>query len=633
MHFPRPNQLCMIDIIHIKMELKLLNTPTQNLLKATVKYPSVDNIVYELLKNSLAALADYIEIIFKTTEICIRDNGSGIPYDILSAIVSRKIEGGLSHMQMISSLTIITKFENACWKTKSTSILPSKCLIKPGTVITISSLYHKLPARIATVTSELIYSIITKLEPLIIINPSLQIKFLNESSIISRYPSVRSLKDRIMQTAGVNLLHGISYIGESIEVRGYISDVNDCLQHFNYQYMFINMNPALISDISNRINSLYFDAIKLLYPDARLCNNEGKVKRYPVFVLLFADNNGMGNMFSVIKEITVMIKEQVFKGVITEDVCDKYLTQISVKREKSGWVSPKTYSFVADIDDKTVVNILDNIDENSKTQKKLENTNRKPAFKYTNFSSPEVKSSIAGLLPKGLDKYSDLEISSEINPIKMLCSGLKVTINSLNIEQIIAQVNDKFIVGTILVNNIQILAAFDQHAVNERVHLENLISTLSSSLSHENCKILLKLSAFDHSELLKNKEHLEKYNFLVKEESEKLFLVKLPKLYNFSFTLTDFFAAIHCSTSIPPPILNALKYKACRSSVKFGDSLSLDQCRTLCTSLQTCVIFDKCAHGRPTFYPLMAIPFPKPLARPRFLIVKYKCNKKSPLYI
>jgi DNA mismatch repair protein MLH3 len=59
--------------------------------------------------------------------------------------------------------------------------------------------------------------------------------------------------------------------------------------------------------------------------------------------------------------------------------------------------------------------------------------------------------------------------------------------------------------------------------------------------------------------------------------------------------------------TIPIPILEHLKSKACRSAIMFGEELSLSQCKRLIRELSGCKIPFQCAHGRPSVAPLVQV--------------------------
>nr|CAH7759471.1 unnamed protein product [Callosobruchus chinensis] len=59
------------------------------------------------------------------------------------------------------------------------------------------------------------------------------------------------------------------------------------------------------------------------------------------------------------------------------------------------------------------------------------------------------------------------------------------------------------------------------------------------------------------------------------------------------------------SSSLPKFLQDIISLEACRGAIKFGDTLSKDQCTDLLTMLPSCNLPFQCAHGRPTLVPLL----------------------------
>jgi DNA mismatch repair enzyme (predicted ATPase) len=96
------------------MEIQKLNTPTQELLKSALKYPTIELIIIELLENSIKAHADYIEILLEKEKLSFKDNGIGINNEILIKIIKNQGEGGLYDLNQISDMKIVTKNSSEC---------------------------------------------------------------------------------------------------------------------------------------------------------------------------------------------------------------------------------------------------------------------------------------------------------------------------------------------------------------------------------------------------------------------------------------------------------------------------------------------------------------------------------------
>lgn len=612
------------------MEIKPLDDITQNLIKATSRFPSYEFIVGELLENALWALADYIEIIVGSNEVSVRDNGKGIPFEILSSIAMGTTTGNLSVLKSITGLSICSRTKIGEFKAKSHFLAKSSYLTKPGTVITLRNLYNNVPARVKNIEKRDLASLLPIIEALILPHPDCTVKLFYKNEQIAIYPSVKSVKIRIENIFNVKSSQFVQFIGEILSISGYLSVFSECLLHEKYQFLYFEGRLIQCENILMRINSLYAEALGLLFKNEKSSLSRTKRPRFPLIVLFFERKSrdqvieeGPENVMNMLREVTIMIKEQVFKGSFTSVVCDKYLnTNFTVKRLKCEWQPAKTHTFSSTIDDDQAVQLLETNTSIAQTTKKV--TNSLPSYNYKTFPSPSIKQTTEILLPKVLKKFSNVEISDSLNIDKIKENTSTIEIQKLQINKVLGQVDNKFIIGTIKAHNKDIVTIFDQHATHERIQLEKLEKTLNQDLSSENCRILLRLTSYDYEIMQKKKQDLEKYNFVVKEEGKNIFLIKLPVLYGCALTFGDFLSAIHGNSKLPGPIVNAVKSRACRTAVKFGDSLSLEQATDICKELEKCQLFDKCAHGRPTFYPL-AMDLPTfALPKPRFCLFKDK---------
>eukprot|EP01040_Poterioochromonas_malhamensis_P001042 gene1042-1105_t len=164
------------------------------------------------------------------------------------------------------------------------------------------------------------------------------------------------------------------------------------------------------------------------------------------------------------------------------------------------------------------------------------------------------------------------------------------------------------------------LVAFDQHAVDERIKYERLmketvkkvsltppltmIITPSERLVLETRATLFSSWSFEFS-------FLDEDDFYA--ESQTLQITCLPAIIEETLTLDDFREFCHFvegninlpDSSLQPPVIKRIvAYKACRGAIKFGDSLSLEQCTHLIHNLSSTTLPFQCAHGRPSIIPL-----------------------------
>jgi len=213
---------------------------------------------------------------------------------------------------------------------------------------------------------------------------------------------------------------------------------------------------------------------------------------------------------------------------------------------------------------------------------------------------------------------------------------------------LIGQVDRKFIALTMNKNldpsadnpDKELLLLFDQHAVHERVRIEQLLKEhfpdQSSVISTEISAIEISLGGSDFRILKSYLDQFAKFGIEFEDEegicdSDKSVMLKVKKvptcfvmredndLLNYRpspllklcrWLIEDIVAALRetrCVGVLPKTLNYVLNSRACRGAVKFGDSLSREKCRELLNQLSQCQLPFQCAHGRPSIAPIVSI--------------------------
>jgi len=201
---------------------------------------------------------------------------------------------------------------------------------------------------------------------------------------------------------------------------------------------------------------------------------------------------------------------------------------------------------------------------------------------------------------------------------------------------VVGQLDFKFIV----VVSKGVLCCCDQHAVDERVRLEEMVvpnplstsspsssSSTSSSLqvcATDQCVPLggAALDALRHRaevfaqwgfkyEALPGKSSGNRAN---EEEEGRVRVLQVPVILNEPLTaqdLVEFAHSVALNISVPaglckpPAIPRILASQACRTAVRFGDVLSMPRCQDMIDKLAKTQLPFQCAHGRPSMAPLL----------------------------
>ncbi|CAH1117325.1 unnamed protein product [Phaedon cochleariae] len=233
----------------------------------------------------------------------------------------------------------------------------------------------------------------------------------------------------------------------------------------------------------------------------------------------------------------------------------------------------------------------------------------------------------------------DISTSKKKNNINNVISFNKELFENI---EVIGQLDKKFIV--VLDKKSNLLVLFDQHAVHERIRLEELLKKYDGAKSECDEKLVFFVPQNDLS-LLQNHESyldylgisMEIFGNGVNISAVPLCLFSKFKDNNFSDTLNKMMQLLikeiieHLKStrgvhlkSLPKLLQNVVNLEACRGAIKFGDSLSKERCRKLLVQLSSCDLPFQCAHGRPTIAPLIVLELNEKIghSKPNFLKLK-----------
>ncbi|EFA06563.2 hypothetical protein TcasGA2_TC009474 [Tribolium castaneum] len=184
---------------------------------------------------------------------------------------------------------------------------------------------------------------------------------------------------------------------------------------------------------------------------------------------------------------------------------------------------------------------------------------------------------------------------------------------------IIGQVDCKFLAVWERTRNLVVL--FDQHAVHERVRLEELSEGYKNASTKLDQDITIFLPQSDLTLLKRQKTNLKSLGLVLEFFTNGLTIYQVPLcLYNKSKKGVDIVFLTQTlikeivdllktnneiMVNTPSLIQNIVNSEACRGAIKFGDSLTKNECFAHLKNLAKCKLPFQCAHGRPTLTPLI----------------------------
>ncbi|XP_015428859.1 PREDICTED: DNA mismatch repair protein Mlh3-like [Dufourea novaeangliae] len=202
----------------------------------------------------------------------------------------------------------------------------------------------------------------------------------------------------------------------------------------------------------------------------------------------------------------------------------------------------------------------------------------------------------------------------------------------LEFVEILGQVRNEFIVGLAIQNDWKVLLLMDQHAIHERIRYENLLHKYKSQTRNQLLStklrdpIVIQLPVDKCNLLISNKIQLKRFgiSFIAINDSTMAVhtvpeCLKKDRYYDevkLKFNLQSLLNEIlqyftkdkhHGLNDLPHTIHNAIAMEACHGAIKFGDPLTLQQCKWLLKLLKKTKIPTRCAHGRPSVVPILEL--------------------------
>ncbi|KAJ4261654.1 DNA mismatch repair protein [Fusarium torreyae] len=280
-----------------------------------------------------------------------------------------------------------------------------------------------------------------------------------------------------------------------------------------------------------------------------------------------------------------------------------------------------------------------------------------PVFQPVQFSIPCIDGSTPDQIHScGRGGHGNGNIGFDIG--SMALNG-RVSRQALSQATVIAQVDRKFILVKLPLENAtsgscthdkesSALVMLDQHAVDERCQLEDLmadyfthgplmnqISPIIESLERP---IIFEVPGEEWSLLDQHRDSFAawgiKYQTIASSHQNKIIVTGLPPSIIERCRLeprlliellrTEIWRSVDSGTPLMRPstsapdkplisrfngcprgILELLHSRACRSAIMFNDVLTIEQCKNLISRLSRCAFPFQCAHGRPSMAPLI----------------------------
>lgn len=592
-------------------EIKQLSQEVADQISAGEVIERPASVVKELVENSIDAESSKILIEVKNggkDKIRVKDNGIGIKSDKLELAFSRyatsKIENindiyslrtlgfrgeALASIASVSRIEVLSRFKEARkgkkMIIKGSEIKKKKTAASPqGTDIIVRDLFYNTPARfkyMKTTTTE--FGHISN----VIIDEALaypEIQFIlkhNQKEVINT-PGTGNLKDTIYAIYGKELtdsLISVDFKDEYIQVTGYIASSNFNRSSRIHEKFFVNKRAVKNLTISYAIENAYGG---LLPP-----------KKYPVVFLYIKLNPILVdvNVHPAKKEVKFS-RKQIIKQVIKKGIKNK-LSNIDASPEIS--FSSKNKN-------------SENNSQNDKIKSKKENNRQENKDKsISKFSYKQNKLNNSSHLGEKINNNDNNTCQDKNSHIQEPKTSNKTEIFAgTKVNKILGQIHNNYIIleaedGMYIV---------DQHAAHERILYEKFFNKFKEKSVNSQpllVPINLELTPPETELINKYESQLEKLGFVLDDFGNNSFLVReVPTTIikhrsgkEVIKEIIDNLLKKGETLKIPEMIEEMITYMSCRTAVKAGDKLELQEMKTLINNLFKTSNPYRCPHGRP----------------------------------
>lgn len=563
--------------------IKVLSENLVNQIAAGEVVERPASVVKELLENSIDAGADKITVEVKGAGdelIRITDNGCGMdakdallaferhatskisqPEDLFQ-IHSMGFRGeAIASISSVSLVTLQTKRRNDSTGTRivhnsKTIAGNEECSCSNGTQIEVRDLFFNTPARkkyLKSPSTEY-QNILKVFQTIALSHHQIHFKLVRNEKTSCEYPKAGELIERIQQVLGKNTSESIIpifYGGTEISIDGFIGKPELARKGTKHQHLFVNNRPISHHLFSYAVAESYHSLLM-----------EGKKPFYLINIKIEPHLIDV-NVHPRKLEIRFQNQSELFR--IIQSAAKKTLEKNVLMPSFRNEVPSKSH-------------LLSTPDLPSKSPDQI-----KSAFEFNKSISGQPR----------LNKYS--YIKEDDDDLSMIP---------------IAQIAKSYIVA----ENNEGLVMIDQHAAHERIRFEELMDQYERANPEKQQLLIpqnIELSTMEAEIFEANKELFEKLGFEIELFGGNTFIVHAvpasianENIENVLLNVLGDISEDKNMRAVKRKQERVIEYMACRSAIKFGKDLSLDEMSSLIRQLDKLKRPYTCPHGRPSMVKL-----------------------------
>lgn len=575
-------------------KIKLLSERTINQIAAGEVIDRPASVVKELVENSVDAGATSITVSIENggkNLISISDNGCGISKDDLSLALERHAtskldEDDISNIRSlgfrgealpsigaISNFSITSRAEGAedAWKINVSGGTISA--VEPasraqGTLMEVRDLFMYTPVRLKFLRSDATEknAILQWLQTFALCYPTIEFTYIADSKEQFHYLATQNIAQRIKDVFGDKMfsnLMPVSNATKGVSIGGFAGLPTYPQRSASNQFVFIN--GRIVKD------KVVSQAIKVAYSNVMAHGS------HPALVLFInIDPYELDvNVHPAKTEIRLMDQDKV-RGFI-----------IATLRRAIASNQPQTST---DVEDR-VVNIASSyVAQAPVIQQNIElSENRKSDFYSTPMTFKSEPIFKMPELPDVPTNKSYVEAMSQPKPLGFAKF----------------QIDNTYIVA----ESEQGLVIVDQHAAHERIVLEQM-KEAGAAIKKQSLLIptVVDLGESLTEKMLEHKDHISSFGITLERNGVSQVLVREAPVWVAHDELQELISELaeKIANEDSPDFIDAIRDEvlgniACKSSIRAGKKLSIDEMNALLRAIENTPNASQCNHGRPTF--------------------------------
>lgn len=573
------------------------------------------SVVKELMENSIDAHANTIDVTIENgglDYICIADDGDGISKEDLPMTIEQHATSkvatlddlfnintfgfrgeALASISSVCDLVIQSKMYNMdagnqlSVRDNSMDITDVSCT--KGTKIEVHHLFKHVPARKAYLkTSKTEYNhILDTFIHFALVYTNIRFTLTHNGKSIYTLRPTQDPKERISHLLGsdiANVLLPVKGEAEGLRMRGFVSIPHTARSTRSNQYIF--MNGRYIK--SAMINRAVMQAYDSLLPPAR----------YPAYIIMLQVDPALVDVNVHPRKLEVrFVQEQPVFRLVRNSIAQSLAKHNINKDMETVSSEPKIYTSTT-----------------SRYKPTYESYGAKQGSSFSSLSASSSQyvsrsaiSQTSDLIQRPLlDSQETIQAhSSANNEVTSFIKNSDADVHMIGNWNLIGQLRNSYL----LVEDTQKgLIIIDQHGADERVKYHRLKQIYANTELHSAQQLLIPITKDialkEYNMIMDAKDELMKIGFEVESFGEKSIVIhsvpSIIKQKDPSPIIDEIISEIVENEQVASDSIDyILKTVSCKSAIKFGDELSIDEQIQMLKDLQNVDNVMACAHGRP----------------------------------